>query len=81
MKNLNINPTDLAGSEAVLGLFSKEAVSALASLMPGVTDITSALDLHYGRGKWFLFWDEDLGGRPVRGTISLAYGMKTLVVG
>ncbi len=81
MKNLNLNPTDLAGSEAVLGLISREAVSALAGLVPGVTDIAATLDRHYGRGKWFLFWDEDLGGRPVRGTISLAYGKKTLVVG
>ena len=81
MKNLPLNPTDLAGSEAVLGLISREAARALEGLVPGVTDIAAALDRAYGRGKWFLFWDEDLSGRPVRGTISLAYGKKTLVVG
>jgi hypothetical protein len=81
MKNLPLNPTDLAGTESVLGLISKEAVTALESLAPGVTDIAAALDRTYGRGKWFLFWDEDLRGRPVRGTISLAYGKNTLIVG
>jgi hypothetical protein len=81
MKNLFLNPNDLAGPAAVLGVVSKEATSALQSLVPGVPDMAAALDRHYGRGKWFLFWDEDTSGRPVRGTISLAYGKETLVIG
>ncbi len=81
MKTLTPNPTDFAGPSAILGLISEEASIALRSLVPGADDISAALDEHYGKGKWFLFWDEDLRGRPIRGTISLAYGKETLVVG
>lgn len=81
MKNRKINPADLAGSRAILDLVAKEATDALRNLLPGTTDVATALDAHYGQGKWFLFWDEDLGGRPVRGTISLAFGKQTLIVG
>jgi hypothetical protein len=42
----------------------------------------AALDRTYGKGAWFLYWDEDLAGRPIPGTISLAYGRnQTLVIG
>jgi hypothetical protein len=81
MKNLFLNPNDLAGPAAVLGAMSKEAAGALQSLVPGVPDMAATLDKYYGRGKWFLFWDEDASGKPVRGTISLAFGKKTLVIG
>jgi hypothetical protein len=81
VKNLTPNPTDFAGPSTILGLISEEASAALQSLVPGAADIGAALDEHYGKGKWFLFWDEDLRGRPIRGTISLAYGNETLVVG
>jgi hypothetical protein len=81
MKNLMRNAADLAGPGTILSMISDEASAALRSLVPGATDIADALDSHYGKGKWFLFWDEDLRGRPVRGTISLAYGKQTLIVG
>jgi hypothetical protein len=81
MKNLMLDAADVAGPGTILGMISDEASAALMSLAPDATDIAAALDRHYGRGKWFLFWDEDLRGRPVRGTISLAYGKQTLVVG
>jgi hypothetical protein len=81
LKNLMLNTADLAGPGTILGMISDEASAALTSLAPGAIDIAAALDRHYGKGKWFLFWDEDLRGRPVRGTISLAYGKETLIVG
>jgi hypothetical protein len=81
MKNLRRDTLDLAGPGTILDMISEEASAALRSLLPGANDIAAALDRHYGKGKWFLFWDEDLRGRPVRGTISLAYGNQTLIVG
>ena len=79
MKNA-VNPTDVAPPGSILELVSADAARALASLVPG-TDTAAALDRHYGKGKWFVFWDEDLSGNPVRGTISLGYGKETLVIG
>jgi hypothetical protein len=81
MKHTKLNPADLAPLGAILALVSEEAATALATLM-GSGDIADALNRHYGRGNWFVFWDEDLSGQPIRGTISLAYGKNnTLVIG
>lgn len=80
MKHTRLNPADLAPLGAILALVSEEAATALATVL-GSGDIAAALNRHYGRGNWFVFWDEDLSGRPIRGTISLAYGKKTLVIG
>ena len=46
-----------------------------------VLDVEDALDRTSGAGRWFLYWDEDLTGHPIRGTITLAYGRDTLVIG
>lgn len=81
MKNLTLNPTDLAAPGAILALVSEEASRALASLSPESADLGAALDRTYGKGGWFLFWDEDLRGNPIRGTITLAYGRESLIVG
>ena len=35
MKNLPLNPADLAGTEAVLGLISREAAAALSTVEEG----------------------------------------------
>jgi hypothetical protein len=80
VKNLTPNPAELAPIGAILAPVSEDAATALANLMAGA-DLAQALDRHYGKGKWFVFWDEDLGGKPIRGTISLAYGKETLVIG
>jgi hypothetical protein len=50
--------------------------AALANLMPFDKAICEGAQLVYGEGKWFMFWDEDLSGKPIRGTISLAYGRR-----
>lgn len=43
-------------------------------------EIVAAFDRAFGETGWFLFWDEDMKGRPIPGTISLAFGAETLVV-
>lgn len=69
MKHQPINAADLASPGAILALVSDTA------------NIGVALDRAYGRNGWFLYWDEDLRGQPIRGTITLAYDRQTLVVG
>lgn len=66
---------------AIRAVMSDAASAALAALHPFDFSVELALDRTYGAGRWFLYWDEDLGGRPIRGTITLAYGSETLVVG
>ena len=81
MKHQHINPVDLANPGAILALVSETASKALTSLVPDAANIGAALDRAYGKGGWYIYWDEDLSGQPVRGTITLAYGRETLVVG
>ena len=81
MKQQAINPADLVSPGAILALVSDTASTALTALVPDAADIGAALDRAYGRNGWFLYWDEDLRGQPVRGTITLAYDRQTLVVG
>jgi hypothetical protein len=81
MKHQLINPADVASPGAILALVSETASRALTSLVPDAADIGAALDRAYGKSGWFLYWDEDLRGQPIRGTITLAYGRETLVVG
>ncbi|HHY48567.1 MAG TPA: hypothetical protein GYA10_02305 [Alphaproteobacteria bacterium] len=71
---------DLAPLGSILAIVAEEAATALTSLMAG-ENLAKALDRCYGKGKWFVFWDEDLRGKPIRGTITLAYGKETLVIG
>lgn len=53
----------------------------LADPMTIAGSVEAALDARYGRGQWFLSWEEDLRGRPIPGTITLAFDQQTLVVG
>ena len=80
MHNQTPETSDLAPLGAVAALVERDAASALTHLVPG-QPIADSLDRHYGRNGWFVFWDEDLRGRPVPGTIQLAYGRETLVLG
>jgi hypothetical protein len=81
MYHQTIKTEDLAPAGAILALKCETAAAALAALLPNDAYLGAALDRTYGKGNWFLFWDEDLSGKPIRGTISLAYGKETLVVG
>ena len=70
---------DLAPRSAILALVSESTSrQVLEANFPG---LGAALDRSYGQDGWFMFWDEDLSGKPIRGTISVAYGKETLVVG
>lgn len=81
MRHRTVKPADLAPPGAIFALRHGMASAILAELMPCDKVLGEALDRAYGAGKWFMFWDEDLSGKPIRGTISLAYGDQTLVIG
>lgn len=70
---------DLAPPSAILALVSETTAKQVLDV--NFLGLSAALDRDYGRQGWFMFWDEDLAGKPIRGTISIAYGRHTLVVG
>ncbi|WP_374625061.1 hypothetical protein [Devosia sp.] len=74
-------PATTPAGGAIRALISSEAAQALSRLRPFDFAVEDALDKAYGKGQWFMYWDEDLRGRPIRGTISLAFGRETLVIG
>lgn len=66
---------------------AREVTAAAHQLAPRVPrvpvvdeEIVDAFDRAFGESGWFMFWDEDMQGKPIRGTISLAFGTETLVV-
>ncbi len=80
MYHQTLQPAELAPAGAILALTTE--IAGLASASPFDRELMAALDRTYGKGAWFLYWDEDLAGRPIPGTISLAYGRnQTLVIG
>ena len=81
MHQKNPHPANLVPRWSILALVPEATSAALARIAPGASAIGEAFDRAYGKGKWFLYWDEDLAGRPIRGTIGLAHGKDTLVVG
>ena len=81
MHHQSIRPAELAPPGAILALRIEMAAAGLANASPFDRAIFEALDREYGEGNWALFWDEDLAGRPIRGSISVAYGAETLVIG
>ena len=81
MHHRTVRPADFAPAGPILALKSEMDSAALANPTPFDRAFGQALDRVYGAGKWFMFWDEDLRGKPIRGTISLAYGNETLVIG
>jgi hypothetical protein len=81
MHGHGLRPAELAPVGAILAVKSEVAASSLADLAPFERTITKALDRIYGPGEWFMFWDEDLCGRPIRGTVCVGYGHQTMVIG
>jgi hypothetical protein len=81
MHHSTLTPATTATGGAIRAVMSDTASAALKALKPFDFAVEDALDTAYGAGRWFLFWDEDLTGHPIRGTITLAYGSDTLVVG
>ena len=81
MHHSTLTPATTTTGGAIRAVMSDAASAALKALKPFDFAVEDALDRAYGAGRWFLYWDEDLAGRPIRGTITLAYGRDTLVVG
>ena len=81
MHHSKLTPAVTLSGGAIRAATREAAAIALKALKPFDFAVEKALDATYGAGNWFLYWDEDLKGRPIRGTITLAYGVETLVVG
>jgi hypothetical protein len=81
MHHSTLSPATTATGGAIRAATTEAAALALKALHPFDFAVEVALDKAYGAGRWFLYWDEDLRGRPIKGTITLAYGSNTLVVG
>lgn len=81
MHHSTLTPATTISGGAIRAVMSEAASVALKTLKPFDLAIEEALDRAYGTGRWFLYWDEDLAGHPIRGTITLAYGRDTLVIG
>lgn len=81
MRYESFTPATTVAGGAIRALISSEAARALAQLKPFDFAVEDALDKTYGKGQWFMYWDEDLRGHPIRGTIALAYDRETLIIG
>jgi hypothetical protein len=81
MHHSTLTPATTTTGGAIRAVMSEAASTALKALKPFDFAVEDALDRTYGAGRWFLYWDEDLSGHPIRGTITLAYGRDTLVIG
>ncbi len=80
MHHSTLTPATTTTGGAIRAVISDAAAAALKALKPFDFAVEEALDKLYGAGRWFLYWDEDLSGHPIRGTITLAYGRYTMVV-
>lgn len=81
MHHSTLSPATTPTGGAIRAATTEAAAVALMALKPFDYALEQALDASYGAGNWFVYWDEDLGGRPIRGTVTLAYGHETLIVG
>lgn len=81
MHHSTITPALTAAGSVIRAATHEAAAVALKAVKPFDFAMETALDATYGAGNWFVYWDEDLRGRPIRGTITIAYADKTLVVG
>ena len=81
MHHSTLTPAATATGGAIRAVMSDSFTSVLKAREPFDIAIEAALDRACGAGRWFVYWDEDLSGQPIRGTITLAYGHETLVIG
>jgi len=81
MHHSTLTPATTPHGGAIRAATSETAALVLKTLKPFDYALDQALDAAYGAGHWFVYWDEDLRGHPIPGTITLAYGQETLVVG
>ena len=72
MRHETLKPDSIATEPSVAQLIDAAAIAVA---------VETELDRTFGPGKWSLTWDEDLAGKPVRGTIRLEIAGDSLIVG
>jgi len=81
MQHATLKAAEAIGGGAIRAMLSHEAAHRMVGAGILDTPLVSALDRAYGAHGWFVFWDEDLAGHAIPGTITLSFGGETLVVG
>jgi hypothetical protein len=81
MHQSQLIPAETTNGVAIRAMLSDEAAHLMARSSAVDAQLVVALDAEYGEHGWFMYWDEDLGGQPIRGTVTLCFGGETLVVG
>jgi hypothetical protein len=81
MHQLQRSPVETTVAGAIRPLLSDEAAHLMARSSLLEAQLVVALDAEYGEHGWFMTWDVDLSGQPIRGTVTLCFGGETLVVG
>jgi hypothetical protein len=81
MHHSELTPAEATCGGAIRAMLSDEAAHLMARSSAIEARLVLALDRQYGEHGWFMYWDEDLAGRPIRGTMTLCFGGETLVVG
>lgn len=76
----HMHSADLCPATTILASVEGELTSRLGAPSRFDAAVEKALDRAFGPNGWFLYWDEDLRGQPIRGTVSLAFGRETLIV-
>jgi hypothetical protein len=72
MRHETLKPHTVATEASVAHLIDAAAIAVA---------VETELDRTFGTGRWSLTWDEDLAGKPVRGTIRLDVAGDSLIVG
>jgi hypothetical protein len=81
MHQSQLIPAAITNGGAIRAMLSDEAAHLMARSSAVDGQLVVALDAEYGEHGWFMYWDEDLSGHPIRGTRTLYFGGETLVVG
>jgi hypothetical protein len=81
MHHVNLSAAETLNGGAIRAVLSDEAAHAMARSSAIEASLVVALDKTYGPKGWFMFWDEDLAGQPIRGTVTLSFAGETLVIG
>jgi len=81
MHHTQLTPAATPNGGAIRAMLSDEAAHLMARSSAVEAQLVVALDAQYGEHGWFMSWDEDLAGQPIRGTMTLCFGGESLVVG
>jgi hypothetical protein len=81
MHHATLTQAEAINGGAIRAMLSDEAAHLMARTSAVEAQLVVALDRTYGEHGWFMYWDEDLNGHPIPGTMTLSFGKETLVVG